>query len=152
MGIDGGGALAKRLPSVRMRRPRAPYIKPAAPAPYQDRVWHFSWDQLPPSINSLTRVNPATGQRFTREGPKAVLTIMRAQVDKLGFVPDLARTYGVTVAFTVPSWAHDIDNRWKALGDLIFGSRKDHRIVDLHITKAVVPGVEQCECWVEALS
>lgn len=98
--------------------------------------WLIELDYIPPSINH-SHGNKQGGGRYRKKTTTDIMGDITDAADSVGFMAMEKRFYSVRIAYTLPTWGNDIDNRIKPLLDAIFGPRHDHRIVHLEATKAV---------------
>lgn len=106
--------------------------------------WHLEWPCLPPNVNHVYGVRP-DGGRYVTDHARAIRTVMRAMVTKAGFEPDIKKRYGVRVVLTFGTDNSDIDGCIKSLLDLVFTSRRDHRVYRLEVDKRVERGQQRTE-------
>ena len=118
-------------------------------------AWHFCWPLLPISVNAAYWHGPNGKLFLTAEArgfKDSVAYDVASYPPNVRFAPELKKRYAVRVAFTMPNDARDIDNPLKLMIDALFGSKRDHRIYRLEVTKEVVPGKAQTEIWIEELN
>lgn len=121
----------------------------ARPSRRPPRSWCFSLPMSPIGNNKQYRLTESHGGKALTAVAKDIRRHFTNKAKAVGFEPTLTGQYGVRVELTVPTWNSDIDGPLKGLLDAVFlpaGRRQgdrawDHRIVDLRVTKAVVPGV-----------
>ena len=116
------------------------YLPRHLPPSVPPSVWSLDLPFLPASTNHRTgRRKGKDGLYVTSEAASKESRI-RGEMLALGFKADLKKTYELEIVFHMPTWSHDIDGPIKATLDSVMGSRNDHRVTKLTVTKLVQKG------------